>query len=150
MGAADTQNTKLPVNILYIHTAALLPVVQRPVPISIPPWVKVPPCNPLSSWGSALSHDPGIPVVGAAGRAMLRGKLQSSGSTAATQCSPFLPALLADDQTPSQAAGLRARGRAGREGACLLPEDRLGETGEQGDPTTVQAQSGECSQRPLL
>ena len=51
--------------------------------------------------------------------------------------------LLADDQASRQAAGLRARGRAGRARTRLLPEDRLGETGEQGDPASLQAQSGE-------
>ena len=61
---------------------------------------------------------------------------------------PLSPPPLADDQAPREAAGLRARGRAGRAGACLLPEDRLGEAGEPRDPATLQAQSGELVPGP--
>lgn len=66
-----------------------------------------------------------------------------AGKGSATHLCLCLLLSLAYDQTPCQAAGLRARGREGCQRACLLQENRLGETGEQGDPTTIQAQSGE-------
>lgn len=66
-----------------------------------------------------------------------------AGEDSVTHLSLCLFLSLAYDQTPCQAAGLRARGGEGRQRACLLQEDRLGEVGEQGDPTAIQAQSGE-------
>lgn len=128
----------------------LLSLVHKPMP-AIP--VSGAPASPfvLCLKQQPQAEEMGAPLgVQALVRGVLGQRLHSAGcqehhcSRTHCDCS-FSSSPQADDQAPCQASGMRPRRRAGHQGACVLPLHRLGQTGAEGDPASLQAKGCKCA-----